>query len=66
MGNMSRRQFIERAVAGTVVMAGTVRGQSENNTGKRKIKIGLIGCGGYGMANIRNTFKAGGVQVVAL
>jgi len=66
MSNINRRQFIERAVAGTVVMAGTVRGQSENNTGKRKIKIGLIGCGGYGMANIRNTFKAGGVQVVAL
>jgi len=66
MGNMNRRQFIERAVAGTVAMTGTVRGQSGNNTGKRKIKIGLIGCGGYGMANIRNAFKAGGVEIVAL
>ena len=66
MSDMNRRQFIERAVAGTVAMTSTVRGQSENNSGKQKIKIGLIGCGGYGMANIRNAFKAGGVEVVAL
>ena len=31
-----------------------------------KIKIGLIGCGGYGMSDVRAAFKAGGVEVVAL
>ena len=66
MSNMNRRQFMERATAGTMAMVSAVHGQSEHNTGKRKIKIGLIGCGGYGMANIRNAFKAGGVEVVTL
>ncbi len=32
----------------------------------RKLKLGLIGCGGYGMVDVKAAFKAGGVEVVAV
>ena len=31
-----------------------------------RIKLGVIGCGGYGMTDLRAAFKAGGVECVAL
>jgi predicted dehydrogenase len=31
-----------------------------------KLKFGLIGCGGYGMSDVRAAFKVGGVEVIAL
>ena len=42
------------------------RGASRAEAGEKKLKIGLIGCGGYGMADVRNAFKVGGVEVAAL
>jgi predicted dehydrogenase len=32
----------------------------------RKLRLGLIGCGGYGMACVNAAFKSGGVEVLAL
>jgi len=64
MEKMNRRKFIGSTVAGTVAMTTMLSGAS--NTGKPKLKTGLIGCGGYGMSNIRAAFKVGGVEIVAL
>jgi predicted dehydrogenase len=64
MKKMNRRKFIGSTVAGTVAMTTMLQGAS--NTGKPKLKTALIGCGGYGMSNIRAAFKVGGVEIVAL
>lgn len=32
----------------------------------RPVKIGLIGCGWWGMVNVKAAFKAGGAQIIAL
>lgn len=66
MNEMNRRKFIGTTVAGTIAMTGMLRGDSGNKTGKSNLKIGLIGCGGYGMADVRAAFKVGNVEVIAL
>ena len=66
MEKINRRKFIGTTVAGTMAMTSMLRGDSENNAGKPRLKIGLIGCGGYGMADVRAAFKVGGVEVIAL
>ncbi len=60
MEKMNRRKFLGTTVAGTVAMTSMLEAAAD------KIKIGLIGCGGYGMANMRAAFKVGGVEVIAL
>jgi len=65
MEKMNRRKFIGTTVAGTVAMTNMLRGAS-NNTGKPKLKTGLIGCGWYGMVDVKAAFKVGGVEIVAL
>ena len=66
MEHMNRRRFIGTAMAGTVgihsVSSRSAAGGSEQPT----LKLGLIGCGGYGMADVRAAFKVGGVEIVAL
>ncbi|MBW7992765.1 MAG: Gfo/Idh/MocA family oxidoreductase [Planctomycetes bacterium] len=64
MEKMNRRKFIGATVAGTVGMTTMLYGGSE--AGKAKLKVGLIGCGGYGMADVRAAFKVGGVEVIAI
>ncbi|MGB2862019.1 MAG: hypothetical protein WBC05_01730, partial [Sedimentisphaerales bacterium] len=65
MEKMNRRKFIETTVAGTVAMSTMLRGAS-NNAGKTKLKTGLIGCGWYGMVDVKAAFKVGGVEIIAL
>ena len=64
MEKMNRRKFIGTTVAGTVAMTTMLHGAS--NTGKPKLKTGLIGCGWYGMVDVKAAFKVGGVEIVAL
>ncbi|HUX97634.1 MAG TPA: Gfo/Idh/MocA family oxidoreductase [Bacteroidales bacterium] len=61
---MKRRKFIELSAAGSAAMASTIYlpGFSQD----RKLKIGLIGAGWYGMVDIKAALKTGGVDVVAL
>ena len=64
MEKINRRKFIGTTVAGTVAMTKMLRGAS--NTEKPKLKTGLIGCGWYGMVDLKAAFKVGGVEIVAL
>jgi predicted dehydrogenase len=64
MTTLSRRGFC-RAAAGVGAVAqfpGVLRSATED----RKLKLGLIGCGWYGMVDVEAAFKVGGVEVVAL
>jgi predicted dehydrogenase len=65
MEKMNRRKFIGTTVAGTMAMTTILRGAS-NNTGKAKLKTGLIGCGWYGMVDVKSALKVGGVEIIAL
>ncbi|MBE0536064.1 MAG: Gfo/Idh/MocA family oxidoreductase [Phycisphaerae bacterium] len=60
MAILNRREFIGGAVAATGFMS--VASAADD----RPLRLGLIGCGNYGMVNVNAAFKAGGVQVVAV
>lgn len=64
MHTLSRRDFIG-AGAGlglTVPFTAALGGAG----GDKKIKLGLVGCGWYGLVDVEAAFKVGGVEVVAL
>jgi predicted dehydrogenase len=60
---MNRRQFLGTAVAGTLAANNLSHGSAADQT---RLKLGLIGCGGYGRNDVRAAFKAGGGEVIAL
>jgi predicted dehydrogenase len=61
---MDRRKFIQKTTLGTVgmVTAFHIPAFAQN----RKIKIGLIGAGWYGMVVAKAALKVGGVELVAV
>lgn len=64
MTTVSRRGFC-RALAGAGAMAqmpAAVRGADA----ARPVRLGLIGCGWYGMVDVQAAFKAGAVDIVAV
>jgi len=64
MTTVSRRGFC-RALAGAGAVAqmpAAVRGAATAQT----VKLGVIGCGWYGMVNVQAAFKAGAVDIVAV
>jgi predicted dehydrogenase len=65
MNAFSRRHFLQAAVASSVAVTqipAVIRGV-EN---EKKLKMGIIGCGWYGMVDAKAALQAGGVEVVAL
>jgi predicted dehydrogenase len=62
MQTVSRRQFLKTCALATVALPVIVRGAEPD----RKIKLGLIGCGWYGMVDLKAAHKLGGVETVAL
>ena len=65
MNAITRRNFLQTTAAGAAVLSQfpTVLGADEP---ERKIKLGLIGCGWYGMVDMKAALKAGGVEPIAL
>ena len=61
---MKRRSFIQKTAVGSVALTTGLPYTSFSQT--KKIKVGLIGCGWYGMVDIRAALKIGGVEVIAL
>jgi predicted dehydrogenase len=64
MATMNRRSFLGTAAAGAFVL-GTLGGRAAE-TGGKKLRLGLIGCGWYGLVDVKAAFKAGGVEVLAI
>ncbi len=62
MNPLNRRQFLG-TTASTLAYT-TLASHAAEET--RPIKLGLIGCGWYGMVDVNAAFKVGGVEVVAL
>ena len=63
MAKTNRREFVRTLAAGT---AATYAGSGLIMAQERKVRIGLIGCGWWGMININAAYKAGGVETVAI
>lgn len=73
MTDPRRRIFLQRATAGLagVGMAGvgrplTAAAQSRVAGANRRIRVGLIGCGGMGGSDLRDFLRVGNVECVAL
>jgi len=62
MNTVTRRQFLKASAIGTVALPAALRGAEP----ERKLKLGLIGCGWYGMVDLKAAHKLGGVETVAL
>ncbi len=61
---MKRRSFIQKSSLATIGMLGAF--QIPAMAADEKLKIGLIGCGWYGMVDINAALKTGKVEVIAL
>ena len=61
---MKRRKFIEMTTLGTAATASSLYIPSLQQD--RKIRIGLIGAGWYGMVDINAAFKTGNVEVIGI
>lgn len=66
MQRMNRRDFLGAAVGGSLAMNGLLRRVGAEQAGESRIKLGVIGCGNYGMADIRAAFSVGGIEIVSL
>lgn len=66
MNPVPRRQFLHTTVVGTAAAAVSFPSVLRAAEPDRKLKLGLIGCGWYGMVDVEAAFKVGGVEVVAL
>jgi predicted dehydrogenase len=58
----NRREFVGSLTAGALAGSRLVFGAAAD----RKLKLGVIGCGWYGMVDLNAAFRAGGAEAVAL
>jgi predicted dehydrogenase len=65
MQHINRRKFLVTAAAGAVA-ATQLRSLAAEASAGKKIKLGVIGCGWYGMVDAKAALKAGGAEIVAL
>jgi predicted dehydrogenase len=67
MTSLNRRQFIGAAAGAAALSQLRVSAaEAPAQPAGPKLKVGLIGCGWYGMVDVKAAFKVGGVEVVAL
>ena len=62
MNSINRRTFLQTTTASALAAPAILSGAADN----AKIKFGLIGCGGYGLADVNAAFKVGGVEIAAI
>jgi len=65
MNSITRRHFLHGAAAGAVAITQFPSVLQATEAGN-KLKLGLIGCGWYGMVDLKAALQVGGVEVVAL
>ncbi|MFA6564934.1 MAG: Gfo/Idh/MocA family oxidoreductase [Verrucomicrobiia bacterium] len=65
MDKINRRTFLSTA-AGAVALTSIIGRAAGSATDGKKLKVGVIGCGWYGMVDAKAALKVGGVEVIAL
>ncbi|MCF7975003.1 MAG: Gfo/Idh/MocA family oxidoreductase [Phycisphaerae bacterium] len=66
MEKVSRRQFLQTAIGGSVAISGMLGSAGAQNPPQSRLKMGLIGCGWYGMVDAQAALKVGGVEIIAI
>ena len=66
MREIKRRTFLGSAAVGTLALGSVFEHSLAGAEPGKTLKLGLIGCGWYGMVDVNAAFKSGGVEVVAL
>jgi predicted dehydrogenase len=61
---MNRRKFIAKGSLGAALLYSSI--YLPGKAQERKLKVGLIGCGWYGMVITNAAFKVGGIEVVGI
>jgi len=64
----NRREFLGAMAVGAVAVSplGAQAPAAVAASGPRKVRLGLIGCGWYGLVDVKAAFRAGGAEVIAL
>jgi predicted dehydrogenase len=62
---ITRRSFLQAAAVGAAALRPSPLTGQDTSAGPT-VKLGLIGCGWYGMVDVGAAFKAGGVEILAL
>lgn len=65
MQPINRRSFIRHSALATAALS-TLPSGGFSAEGTEKVRLGLVGCGWWGMLDVETAFKAGGVEVLAL
>ncbi len=65
MNPISRRHFLQSTAAGAVALS-QLPGTLPARASDAKLKLGLIGCGWWGMLDAKAALKAGGVEFIAI
>jgi predicted dehydrogenase len=65
MNTIDRRTFLQNSALATAAVS-MLPSRGFAQAADQKIKLGLIGCGWYGMVDVEAAFKVGGVEVIAL
>ena len=66
MKTLPRRQFLSSAAVSALALTTLGSRAADAPPSPAKLKLGLIGCGWYGMVDVKAAFKVGGVEVTAL
>lgn len=66
MKNVSRRQFLNTAVGTTAALSGLLHGTRTFAQEQEPLRVGVIGCGWYGMVDANAALNVGGVEIIAL
>lgn len=63
---LPRRQFLRTTALGAAALAAWRGSAAESPATPARLKLGIMGCGWYGLVVARDAFKAGGVEVIAI
>ena len=66
MEQVTRREFLGTAIGATAAMSGLFHATAGFGQDQTPLKMGLIGCGWYGMEDVNAAFKVGGVEIIAI
>jgi len=66
MNTINRRTFLGAAAVGTAALGSVLARAADPAPSDKKLKLGVIGCGWYGMVDAKAALKVGGVEVIAL
>lgn len=66
MNHVPRRTFLGTATAAGAVALSQLQGLAAEPAAARKIRLGLVGCGWYGLVDAKAALKSGGAEITGI